>query len=103
MAVEDLDLVERGLLHFGQVSHELLVVHLELAQVANTVPLGVILRQLPLLVAADLTDGFTAALAVPDGVPIEQANLVGEWSLTELTGFSGIAILLDRLEVQAIW
>ena len=71
VTVQDLDFVERGLLNFCQVSHELLVVHLELTQVTHSVPLGVVFRELALLIAADFADRFTAALAVTDGVPIQ--------------------------------
>ena len=71
VTVQDLDFVERCLLNFRQVSHELLVIHLKFAQVTHSVPLGVVFRELALLIAADFADRFTAALAMTNGVPIQ--------------------------------
>ena len=53
MTVEHLDLVERGAFYFLQIPHKLVIVHLELAEVAHAKFLWVVPGKLAFLVAAD--------------------------------------------------
>ena len=81
VAIEHLDFVEWNSLNLRQIFHQLIIIHLKVAQVAHTEFLWVFLGKLALLITANHTNRPGAFLAVSDWIPVEP-NSAGEGSLT---------------------
>ena len=81
VAIEHLDFVEWNSLNLCQILHQLIIIHLKVAQVAHTELLWVVLGKLAFLITANYTNRPSAFLAMSDRIPVEPDS-AGEWSLT---------------------
>ena len=81
VAIEHLDFVEWNSLNLCQIFHQLIIIHLKVAQVAHTEFLWVFFGKLAFLITADHTNRPGAFLAMSDRIPVEPDS-AGEGSLT---------------------
>lgn len=102
VTVQGLDLVLRLLLHILNFLQQDVVVHFEVTFVADSDHCWVILRQLPLVFAADFADRASTALAVALQVSTNYFQLVREGCLAELAGLVLFAILVRCLDIKII-
>ena len=85
VAIEHLDFLVSDFLDFLQVVRELPVAHLEVALVADSVLLWVVLGELTLCLAANLANGLATLLAVAHWIAVHELVLFGERGFTKLT------------------
>ena len=101
LVVEHFNLLLLGSKHILMVTFQSIVVHFSVALVAYAVRSGIILSQLTFLVAAWVTYGSTAPLAVLLNISMDHLQLSGKWCLTQHTCLS--VKLTDGSDIEWLW